>query len=114
MAFDALRTWSLKRRSFDGSRLVFPGRHNIYQPLDLRTPWTTALRRAGIEGFRWHDLRHTFASMMLKSGASHIELAKLTGHKDLKSLMRYAHIAPEHASGLVARMQDAVILKLKK
>ncbi len=74
-------------------RLAFPGWHNIYQPLDLRKPWETALKRAGITGFRWHDLRHNFASLMLKSGASPIELAKLTGHKDLRSLMRYTHIA---------------------
>ncbi|WP_298217854.1 site-specific integrase [Halothiobacillus sp.] len=114
MAFDALKAWSAKRRTFDGSRLVFQGRHNSYQPLDLRRPWETALRRAGIEGFRWHDLRHTFASMMLKTGASHIELAKLTGHRDLKSLMRYAHISPEHSSGLVAKMQNTVLGKVKK
>jgi integrase len=112
MAFDALKTWSLKHRTFDGMRLVFPGRHNSYQPLDLRTPWKTALRRAGIEGFRWHDLRHSFASMMLKTGVSTVELAKLTGHRDLKSLMRYVHIAPQHSSGLVAKMQDT--LKVKK
>lgn len=114
VAFDALKAWSSQRRTFNGSRLVFQGRHNSYKPLDLRRPWETALRRAGIEGFRWHDLRHTFASMMLKTGASHIELAKLTGHKDLKSLMRYAHISPEHSSGLVAKMQDTVLAKVKK
>ncbi len=82
--------------------------------LGLRRPWETALRRAGIEGIRWHDLRHTFASLMLKSGASHIELAKLTGHKDLKSLMRYAHISPEHSSGLVTKMLDTILTKAKK
>jgi integrase len=114
MAFDALKAWGIKHRTFDGSRLVFPGRHNSYQPLDLRTPWKTALKRAGIEGFRWHDLRHSFASMMLKTGVSHIELAKLTGHRDLKSLMRYTHISPEHSSGLVAKMQDTVGVKVKQ
>ena len=114
MAFDALKAWSSKHRTFDGNRLVFPGRHNSYQPLDLRTPWKTALRRAGVEGFRWHDLRHSFASMMLKTGVSHIELAKLTGHRDLKSLMRYVHIAPEHSSGLVAKMQDTLLAKVKE
>jgi len=108
-ALDALNAWSIEHRTFDGTRLVFPGRHNSYQPLDLRTPWETVLRRAGIAGFRWHDLRHTFASWMLRTGISHLELAKLTGHKDLRSLMRYAHIAPEHASGLVERMAANVI-----
>jgi len=113
IAFDMLKSWSIKHRTLDGNRLVFPGRHNSYQPLDLRTPWKTALRRAGVEGFRWHDLRHSFASMMLKTGVSHIELAKLTGHRDIKSLMRYVHIAPEHSSGLVAKMQDTILSKGK-
>ena len=113
VALESLKAWRLQCRSFDPNRLVFPGRHNSYQPLDLRTPWKTALKRAGIEGFRWHDLRHSFASMMLKTGASHIELAKLTGHKDLRSLMRYTHIAPEHSGELVAKMQ-AKVLKLAK
>lgn len=112
MALDALREWS-KQRPFDTSLLLFPGRHNHYQPLDLRKPWETALKRAGITGFRWHDLRHTFASLMLKSGASHIELAKLTGHKDLRSLMRYTHISPEHSSGLVSLMAETLDLPKK-
>ena len=113
VALESLKAWRLQCRSFDPNRLVFPGRHNSYQPLDLRTPWKTALKRAGIEGFRWHDLRHSFASMMLNTGASHLELAKLTGHKDLRSLMRYTHIAPEHSGELVAKMQ-AKVLKLAK
>lgn len=114
MAYDALKAWSRTRRSFDPARLVFPGRDNHYQPLDLRTPWKTALRRAGIEGFRWHDGRHTFASFMLRSSVSLLELAKLTGHRDIKSVSRYAHIAPEHSSGLVDKMQDQVIPQVKK
>lgn len=40
------------------------------------------------------------------SGASHIEIAKLTGHRDLRSLMRYAHLSPEHGQALVDRLAE--------
>jgi len=75
-------------------RLAFPGWHNIYQPLDLRKPWETALKRAGIAGFRGHDLRHTFASLMLKSGASHIELAKPYQVEDARSFLTLIGVTP--------------------
>ncbi len=48
-----------------------------------------------------HDLRHSFASELAMSGANHLEIAKLTGHRDLKGLMRYTHLAPEHSRTLV-------------
>lgn len=102
-ALDALRAWG-KVRPLDGKALVFPSRETAKKPLDVRTPWATALRRAGIQDFRWHDLRHTFASWLMMSGASHIEVAKLTGHRDLKSVLRYSHLAPDHATDLVDRM----------
>jgi integrase len=99
-ALEALKAWG-KVRPLDGTALVFPSRETASKPLDVRTPWKTALRRAKIENFRWHDLRHTFASWLMMIGTSHIEIAKLTGHRDMKSLMRYSHLAPEHASGIV-------------
>ena len=102
-AIDALRAWG-KVRPINGKALVFPSRETPSKPLDVRTPWTTALRRAKIQNFRWHDLRHTFASWLMMSGASHIEVAKLTGHRDLKSVLRYSHLAPDHATSLVDRM----------
>ena len=106
-ALEALRAWG-KVRPLDGSALLFPSRENATKPIDLRTPWKTALRRAGIDNFRWHDLRHSFASWLMMSGASHIEIAKLTGHRDLKSLMRYSHLAPEHAEGVVGGLVNII------
>lgn len=46
------------------SALVFPGTTNTGRPIDIRTPWETALRRASISNFRFHDLRHSAASYM--------------------------------------------------
>jgi integrase len=58
--------------------------------------WTRSLSRAGITNFRWHDLRHTWASWHIMSGTPVEVLQKLGGWKDLSMVMRYAHLAPDH------------------
>ena len=50
---------------------------------------------AGIDDFRWHDLRHTFATWHRQAGTPTHELQKLGGWKTLSMVERYAHIAPE-------------------
>jgi integrase len=69
----------------------------------FRTAWEFAWRRAAItpsertEGFRPHDLRHTFASWSIQSGKATLpELKELLGHATLAMTMRYAHLAPEN------------------
>ncbi len=92
------------------SDLVFPSRVNPMQPVDLRTPWESALKRAGIEDFRWHDLRHSFASMAAMTGASLPELAALLGHKTLSMVQRYAHLSPQHTASLAERVAAKMML----
>jgi len=62
----------------------------------IKTAFSAALRRAGIEDFRFKDLRHTFASHMVMRGAAMKELQELMGHRDMKMTNRYAHLSPEH------------------
>jgi integrase len=85
--------------------LVFPGQ-NIHKPIDLRTPWETALKQAEIVDFRWHDLRHSAASYLAMSGASLAEIAEVLGHKTLAMVKRYSHLSESHVAGVVARMND--------
>jgi integrase len=58
--------------------------------------WRKALKRAGIEGFRWHDLRHTWASWHVQSGTSLQELMELGGWSSYQMVLRYAHLGGDH------------------
>ncbi|MGE5443321.1 MAG: site-specific integrase [Ignavibacteriales bacterium] len=57
----------------------------------LKQAFGGACRRAGIEGLRFHDLRHTAATRMVESGAKIVAVSRILGHADLKTTMRYAH-----------------------
>ena len=89
------------------SKLVFPGK-NPDNAVDLRTPFETVLKRAEIDDFRWHDLRHSCASYLAMNGASLAEIAEILGHKTLQMVKRYAHLSEAHTSKVVARMNEAI------
>jgi integrase len=61
----------------------------------LRGLWNRACRRAGITGLHFHDLRHEATSRFFEKGLNVIEVATITGHKDLRMLQRYTHLRAE-------------------
>ncbi|MFT4059795.1 MAG: site-specific integrase [Legionella sp.] len=87
--------------------LAFPSK-NFKNPIDLRTPFENALKRADITDFRWHDLRHSCASYLAMNGASLAEIAEILGHKTLQMVKRYAHLSEAHTSKVVARMNEVI------
>jgi integrase len=60
---------------------------------DWRKSFTSACKRAGVKDFRFHDLRHTFASYLGMAGCNVFEIKALTGHKTLAMVARYTHIS---------------------
>ncbi len=62
---------------------------------NLRRAFKKALKKAGIEDFHFHDLRHTFATRLAQNGVDIYTISKLLGHKDIRMTQRYAHHCPE-------------------
>ncbi len=76
---------------------------------EVKHSFSTAVNRAGIKDFHFHDLRHTYASLAIMSGEIDITTLKtLLGHKDIKMTLRYAHLAPAH-NRKAARVMDTVM-----
>lgn len=67
--------------------------------------WYTARRKARLKGFRWHDLRHTWASWHVMNGTRLEALQELGGWKTLQMVRRYAHLAPEHLHAVAANVK---------
>lgn len=66
--------------------------------------WKKALRRAGIDDFRWHDLRHTWASWHVQNGTPLNVLQELGGWESAQMVRRYAHFSAAHLSAFVSRL----------
>jgi len=60
--------------------------------------WYAALKKAGIEDFRWHDLRHTWASWHVQAGTPLFALQEMGGWSSTEMVRRYAHLAADHLS----------------
>jgi integrase len=115
-ALEGLR--ELKLQNSARSSYVFPAPTVVLNPEtnepELDAPyewfdahWQDALDVAGIEGFRFHDLRHTTASMLAAQGASLLEIADVLGHKTLAMVKRYSHLVVDHKAKVIERLVAA-------
>jgi len=73
---------------------------------DVKNGFTSACRRAGLEDFHFHDLRHTFAAWAVSAGIPLAEVRDLLGHKTVQMTERYAHLAPENLRAAVTRLES--------
>ena len=90
------------------SDLVFPSPSNLQRPWDSRSAWLSALKKADIQDFRFHDLRHSAASYLAMNGASLAEIAEVLGHKTLQMVKRYAHLSEAHTAKVVQSMNERI------
>jgi integrase len=98
-ALETLKLW----RGEDTEGLVFASKDG--KTFDsVRKAWGGVLQAAGIERFRWHDMRHHFASRLVMAGVDLNTVRELLGHSDITMTLRYAHLAPEHKAAAVARL----------
>lgn len=74
----------------------------------LRTAFLFAVKRAKLENFKFHDLRHSAASYLAMNGASLTDIAAVLGHKTLAMVKRYSHLSDSHVSSVVESMNKKI------
>jgi integrase len=83
-----------------------------YHGVESRSAWKKVLKRACIRHFRWHDLRHHFASRLVQQGTPLNTVRDLLGHSSVGMSLRYAHLAPDQRREAVAKLNERPLLAL--
>ena len=105
-ALEILREMKLKGSA--RSEFVFPALSGLPAPYrHFDGYWRKALKEAGLQNFRFHDLRHSCASFLAANGATLLEIADVLGHKTLAMVQRYSHLTQSHKASVVERMAKA-------
>lgn len=97
-SIEVLKQWQKQSNS---KQYVFPAKDGR-KLNNITSSWTTIMTETKIKDFRFHDLRHTFASNLVMKGVPLNTVRELLGHADLKTTLRYAHLAPDHKAEAVS------------
>ena len=99
---------ALKPFQSEAGHRVFPSTRRPTDAYAFEIRWKEALHAARVRNFRFHDLRHSCASMLAQSGATLLEIGDLLGHRQLQMTKRYSHLATGHKSALVNRVLGGI------
>jgi integrase len=91
-----------------GSPFVFPAQSGSGNFQGTEKVWRKVRERAGLPEVRLHDLRHSFASVALEAGNSLAMIGKLLGHADVKTTLRYAHLADDPLKAAARKISDSI------
>lgn len=94
-AAEILTAWRKQSLQVGDDDLIFPSPKTGEKLENARRSWEAVLKAAKIENFRWHDMRHDFASQLVMSGVDLTVVCELLNHSNLKLTMRYSHLSPE-------------------
>ena len=104
----------LERRPRGASPFVFPSPSDPTRPRSRNLAfWYRARREACIEGVRLHDLRHTHASHAVMNGVPVPVVARLLGHSDVRTTLRYAHLGDREIEQAAERVGQAIAALLR-
>jgi site-specific recombinase XerD len=81
---------------------------------EVKRSFKSACRKAEIMDFRFHDLRHTFASHLVMKGFNLKTVQYLLGHKDIRMTLRYAHLSGEHLQAAVGTLDAGLKVGTKR
>jgi len=94
--------------------VFFNAANKMIDRWNLKSRFNEAVKESGIEKFRFHDLRHSFATRLAQGGVDIYKISKLLGHKDVTTTQRYAHHYPESLRSSVELLDSATILLQSK
>lgn len=99
-AFKTLKVWKAQGT---GAGLLFPSPRTGDRLDNINRAWGNLLTDAAIDNFRFHDLRHTFASKLVMAGVDLNTVRELMTHSDIKMTLVYAHLSPDHKAAALER-----------
>lgn len=92
---------------------VFPSSSACWHLVNIKDPWGDVLKQAKLSGWRLHDLRHAFASVMVNSGYSLPIVGKVLGHNNVSTTQRYAHLEENPARKAVEEAAARIVKAAK-
>lgn len=102
-AVEVLKKWQSSSSKESALAQVFPGEDGKHLTT-INTAWRSLRSAAELDDFRFHDLRHHFASRLVQSGIDLNTVRELLGHADISMVLRYAHLSPDRLTMAVEQV----------